>query len=427
MSWMPSKTELCLLAVAALTLALVPVLETSAEEAAPEPPPPVTFHPSVQERARFELLPDKTFTGDGAGAWQIGNRARLGMEARFGGHVSVFVQLQDVRTWGSEYNAKNLGEGTLFDWVANGLDVHQGWGQINLPGAKAQIRIGRQEIAWHGQRLIGSVLWAHQGRSFDAIRFSGEPGKFGFDVFYAMLLNRPVDSTDTSNRWEDGHLVALRAGPRLGDPLALDGVFIANIDQGTDMFLTTFGVHAKGKAGAFAYEVEGYGQAGKGDAVTHMAYLVGLRAGATIAGGPNPYIGGGFDVVSGDKDPTDDVVRTFDTLYATNHKFYGHLDAYLALPKHTRGAGLIDGQLNTKFKLSKKAGLGFDAHVFASPSPADGDSAFHGLEFDVNGKVKPWKPLTLSAGVWVYVPGAFWGDDVSPEVGAYLSTDFQLK
>ncbi len=159
----------------------------------------------------------------------------------------------------------------------------------------------------------------------------------------------------------------------------------------------------------------------------YMAHMFGVRAGATIAGGPKPYIGGGFDLLSGDKDPTDDVVRTFDTLYATNHKFYGHMDAYLALPKHTRGEGLIDGQLNTKFKLCEKSSLGFDTHVFASAAPADSEAAFHGLEFDLNAKYKPWKPLTLSAGVWVYVPGAFWGDDPSPEVGAYLATDFQLK
>ncbi len=422
-----SKNELCLLSIMALVLAAVPTLAPHAEEAGAEVTPAVTFHPSVQERARFELLPDRTFSGDGAGAWQVGNRARLGLEARFGGHLSVFVQIQDVRTWGSEYNAKNLGEGTLFDWVANGLDVHQAWGQVNLPGAGAQLRIGRQEIAWHGQRLIGSVLWAHQGRSFDAIRFSGEPGKVGFDLFYAVLLNRPVASSDTFDRWEDGHLVALRAGPRLGDPLTLDGVFIASLDQGNDRVLTTFGAHARGKAGAFSYEVEGYGQAGRDDTVSHAAYLVGLRAGATLAGGPTPYIGGGFDLVSGDDDPTDDVVRTFDTLYATNHKFYGHLDAYLALPVHTRGEGLIDGQLNTRFELCEKAGLAFDTHVFASAAPAESDAAFHGLEFDLNAKVKPWTPLALSAGVWVYVPGAFWGDDPSPEVGAYLSTDFQVK
>ena len=414
---------LCIYALIVSSLVVIP-LDARAEEAPATPA--VTFLPHVQERARFELLPDKTFAGDAVGAWAVANRARLGLEARFGEAVVVMVQLQDVRTWGSEYNAANLGEGSLFDWVANGLDMHQAWGQVNLAGGKAKLRIGRQEVAWHGQRLIGSVLWAHQGRSFDAARLFGKVDEFGYELFYAVLLNRPVTAGDINNRWEDGHLLALRAGPRLGDPLTLDGLFIANIDSGAETFLGTFGVHGKGRIDAFSWEVEAYGQAGEGPATTTFAYMFGVRAGATVAGGPTPYLGGGFDLLSGDKDLTDDAVHTFDTLYATNHKFYGHFDAYLALPKHTRGEGLIDGQLVTRFQLHEQVKLAFDAHVFASAAPADPDAAFHGAEFDTNIKWKPVKPVTVMAGLWVYAPGPFWGDDPSPELGVYVSTDFQI-
>jgi alkylation response protein AidB-like acyl-CoA dehydrogenase len=52
----------------------------------------------------------------------------------------------------------------ILEWGSAEQHVHQAWGQVNIPGAKAQVRVGRQEIAWHGQRLIGSVLWTHQGR-----------------------------------------------------------------------------------------------------------------------------------------------------------------------------------------------------------------------------------------------------------------------
>ena len=31
-------------------------------------------------------------------------------------------------------------------------------------------RIGRQEIPFGGERLMGSVAWTQQGRSFDAVR-----------------------------------------------------------------------------------------------------------------------------------------------------------------------------------------------------------------------------------------------------------------
>jgi len=411
-------TPLSLLLLIAL---LVPTVALAADDDGPA----VTFHPYVQERVRFEVLPDKTFASDAVGSWQIANRARLGLEGRYGKVISGYVEIQDVRTWGSEYNAGNMGEGTLFDWVANGLDISQAYGEVRAPDKSVRVRAGRQEIAWHGQRLIGSVLWAHQGRSFDGVRVYGEKGQFGYDAFYAVLLNRPVAAADTFNRWEDGHLVAFRAGPRLGDVLDLDGLAIVNLDQGTEKVLATFGAHAQGKAGAFSYEAEVYGQAGEDTALSYAAWMVGLRAGATLEGGPTPYIGGGFDMLSGDKDPADSTVRVFDTLYATNHKFYGHMDAYLAIPAHTRGEGLIDGMLNTRFELGGGARLSFDAHVFASAAPQG--EAFHGVEFDTNFKIKPIKPLVIMAGFWIYVPGEFWNDDPKPEIGLYASTDFRFK
>ncbi len=397
--------------------------QPAAEEKKEEPA--VTFKFHGQERARFELMPEKQFDGGSPGYWQIGNRARIGLQADFGKVASVFVQVQDVRTWGSEYNAANDGEGTLFDPVANGLDMHQAYGQLNFM-YDIKARVGRQEIAWNGQRLIGAVGWSHQGRSFDAVRIWKDSDPFGFDVFYALMLNRPVSSTDTNNRWKDQHLIALRAGPRVGDALKLDGLAIVNIDAATELNRVTFGVHGTGNASIFAWEAEAYGQVGSDSGVDYRAFMFGVRAGVNLSGGPNPYIGGGFDYLSGDDDATDTTVKTFDTLYATNHKFYGHMDLYLAIPAHTRGEGLIDGQLNTHFKFSKKVGLKFDAHVFASAQPASGSSAFHGLEFDTNAYWKVHKVVKVMGGVWVYAPGDwFAGDD--PEVGLYAMTDFNFK
>jgi len=404
--------------MASRTLTSLLFLALTLPALAEEATPPVTFHPHAQERARFELLQDRTF-GEPVTGWQIGNRARLGLEARFGEAALVLVQVQDVRTWGSEFNAATGGEGSLFDYDADGLDMHQAYGQLNL--GNVGLRIGRQEIAWHGQRLIGSVPWAHQGRSFDAARIFGEHDKLGYDLFYAVLLNRPITGDTTSTAGDDAHLIAFRAGPRLGKSLALDGLFIGRFDQGTDSFLGTFGAHAKGQAGAFVYEAEAYGQVGKDPADSYGAYLFGVRAGAELAGGHR--VGGGFDLLSGTSDSGS--VRAFDTLYATNHKFYGQFDAYLAPPVHTAGEGLIDGMVQTRFKLHPQVKLMFDAHVFASAAAQD--EAFHGVEFDTNLSWKPFKVVTVATGVWVYVPGAFWGSDLDPSVGAYLSTDFQIK
>lgn len=387
---------------------------------------PITFELSAQERARLQFLSDKDFAGKAIGGWEIGNRARFGIAGKFGDKVQIFVQVQDVRTWGSEYNPATLGEGTMKDWVANGLDMHQAYGQLNLPG-KWTLRIGRQETSWHSKRLIGAPNWSHQNRSLDAVRIFHDAEPFGAEFMYAMLLNRPVSADDTYNRWKDAHLFGLRAGPRVGKALNLDGMALLVVDAGKELTLATFGAHAKGSAGIFQYKAEAYGQAGKDATVDYMAWMAGIRAGVKLSGGPKPYLGIGFDVLSGDKDTTDDVVRTFDTLLAANHGKYGNMDIYLNIPKHTRGEGLIDPMINTAFAFSDKVKLKFDAHLFASVAPADSERAFHGVELDLNATWSPHPVFHLSPGAWLYVPGSFWGDDPTPEFVAYLMTDFNFK
>ncbi len=388
------------------------------------PPPTPTFTLSVQERARLDWTPDFDWDASTAGGWSIGNRARVGVKASLG-PVSAFVQIQDVRRWGSEFNAANLGEGTLFDWAADGLDVHQAYGAVTTPFG-LDLRIGRQEIVWQGQRLIGAVGWTHQARSFDAVRLRWDGTPAGAEFFYALLLDRPVSADDEARALEDTHLIAVRGGPRVAKALTLDGLAIVRVDSAASEVMATFGAHARGEVGPLRYEAEGYGQAGTRGTSSVLAYLAGVRAGAAIPEAANMYIGGGFDIVSGDPDPTDSEIHSFDTLYATNHKFYGHADRYLALPKHTAGQGLVDAMFSWRVKPAKMVGLSVDVHAFAAPAPADADRAFAGVETDVEVKVTPVKGLTVSAGIWIYAPGSLHGADVQPEAGGFLMTDFRL-
>jgi hypothetical protein len=381
---------------------------------------------TAQERARFDFLADKLFDGDLGDDWIVSNRARLGARIQFGGIVTAFVQIQDVRKWGSELNPATGTEGSLLDWVADGLDVHQAWGQIE-GSCGGQLRVGRQEIAWHGERLIGAVGWTPQGRSFDAVRLSASRDKFGFDAFWAKLQERPSSATDTALRRQDLHLVALRAGPRLPPALDLDGLLILRLDALNEETLATFGAHVEGKPGPFRYELEGYGQAGARGASSVAAWLVGIRAGVAPEAAGRPYLGGGVDVVSGDPDPSDSTIRAFDTLYATNHKYYGHMDVYLNVPLHTRGEGLVDGIFVSSVQPHRTLTLNADVHVFGSVAPADSAAGFHGVETDLEAAWNPWGPFTLGAGFWGYFPGSFWGSSPQPELGGYVSADFLFK
>ena len=403
----------------AVLLVALPALVLAEE---PPPPPQLTVAASVQERARVEGLPDWTFSG--TPGVRVGNRARAGLRLGLG-PVSGFVQVQDVRFWGTEVTAAG-GEGTLDDFSAGGFDLHQGYGQIDAPHG-LMLRVGRQEVNWHGQRLIGAVGWTHQARSFDAVRLVLDREDASAELLYALILDRPAGDGDSASALEDRHLIGFRAGPRMGKTLILDGLGIVHVDRGRSEAFATVGVYGSGAAGIFSWELEGYGQLGTRAAVDLVAAgLFGGRARVTAPVAAGLTLGGGFDLVSGDDDPTDGVFTTFDTLYATNHTFYGHMDRYLNLPLHAGGAGLVDGMLLFAVAPVRLVKISVDVHVFASPWASE---SFHGVEVDSAVVVKPVTPLALAAGVWVYVPGAWHGPAAStaPVVAGYLSADFSLK
>ncbi len=383
----------------------------------------LSFHPQVQERARAETLRPGTFADELVSGWQVSNRARLALEARWADSASAFVQLQDIRGWGSEYSS-TLGEGTIKDYSADGFDLHQGYGQLNLPNG--WLRVGRQEIGWHSKRLVGNPDWTMQGRSFDGLHLSSEGDKAGFGALYAFLSDRPVSADDASEELDDLHMVGLRAGPRLGDELDADALVLLKADAGSELLLATMGAHGKGKAGPLSWKAEAYYQLGQDADVSYAAWMAGLRAGVGMDG-PVSYAGLGFDMLSGDADQGDDTVRVFDNHYAANHGKYGNLDVYKNIPNDTGGEGLVDGMLNLAFAPAEALVVKLDGHVFASAAAADPSTAFHGVEIDLNSSYKLAKPVKLGAGAWFYQPGPHWGDDAQSELAAYLYTDFLFK
>jgi hypothetical protein len=89
--------------------------------------------------------------------------------------VIFHASVQDVRVWGADASTINNADGAR-------LMVHEAWGELvfsnkadssftNSPVQYFGVRIGRQEIAYDDQRLLGSLDWLQQGRRHDAIVF----------------------------------------------------------------------------------------------------------------------------------------------------------------------------------------------------------------------------------------------------------------
>jgi len=357
---------------------------------------------NLQYRPRFEFNDNLEFAKDTENSY-ISHRARLSLTAQYQDEAEVVIQVQDVRLWGEESLNVTPPDNTLFDYTSDGFDLHQGYLLIKHNN-KCFLKLGRQEIALDGLRLIGNVNWSQQGRSFDAVRAAYKADNFGVDLMYAKLLegDHKVNGAEIGS---DRELAILH-----GHFKPVDGVYTSLIavwdgleDKNSRRW--TIGPYVKIKKGGFHSIAEGYGQFGRMEDNDYRAYMASGRAGYTIDIDWKPTFDLWFDYLSGDDKPNDDKTETFDTLYATNHIFYGLMDYFLNIPLHTGGLGIMDMGAMIKIVPDKRLICKLDVHHFLTSQDTTNGHNDLGTEIDLTVKM-PWIPhVTFITGISVFCQG----------------------
>jgi hypothetical protein len=314
-------------------------------------------------------------------------RSRLGVQAGLAERAHVFVQVQDARTFGEE-------AGTT-DGTADRLDVHQAWLQYGTPlGAyEWSVRAGRQEIKLGNERLVGAVGWSNTGRSFDGARltFGVGTGRWSVSALALTVEERGRRFTGAEPDRADHLLVGAFADMEPVHLFVLHDREAAYRNAiGVDR--TTLGGRITSpRLGGVTASLEAAYQLGNQLLDTTepvvqniSAHLVGARLGYATSLRTLPAVGIGLDLLSGDETPGDATYRTFNTLYATNHKFYGYIDFFLDPAARTQDRGLIDGIASATVELPRELRLNLDGHTFWTQQPltADGDRLI-GYELDV--------------------------------------------
>jgi Alginate export len=107
-------------------------------------------------------------------AFFTSQRSRLTIDYQMT-HVVFHSAVQDVRVWGQDASTINSADG-------NKLGLHEAWAEITLADKSDSsfkhpavdyfaIKIGRQEISYDDQRLLGNLDWLQQARRHDAVVF----------------------------------------------------------------------------------------------------------------------------------------------------------------------------------------------------------------------------------------------------------------
>jgi len=240
---------------------------------------------------------------------------------------------------------KQLGYGPENDSV----DLHQAYVTLgNHKQFPLSLKMGRQELSYGDERLVGAFGWNNIGRSFDAVKVRWQNAWFGADFFTGMPVVPRDGQFDQPNNYDE--LSGIYATSLKIPKTILDGYFLARnssreaindytspeFPQPTARDVYTVGGRLKSKPeelDGFDYTVEGAYQFGDFAATATTtrlkqdAYMVTALGGYTFEDWwATPRLGAEFDYSSGDSNAKDGTHGTFDNLFPTNHKFYGSMD-----------------------------------------------------------------------------------------------------
>lgn len=228
----------------------------------------------------------------------------------------AFVQVQDSRVFGSEIN-------TLSDGSADALDFHQAYYSVaDIFTEGLSVKVGRFEVAYGNERIMGAVGWHNIARSFDGVTFSYKAEQYKADLFYLKEVELSavddIGDQDVRGVWVE---------TSFAKPTRLD-LYVINqrLAPGDVLDRNTIGVYSKGKydIGSFSLsqELDLAIQSGTNGGNSVNASLIGVRVKFAANETTYKFWGGiGYDQVSGDDSTTSDD-EAFNTLYATNHKYY---------------------------------------------------------------------------------------------------------
>ena len=358
------------------------------------------FKISLQYRMRPEFRKGyRTLAEDTSKeAFFIGQRARFIFDYKKD-KIKFYSSIQDSRTWGDEEQKKDIA----------GLQVNELWIEMALQKGFA-VKIGRQELVYDDQRLLGNADWGNLNISHDVlvIKYANPSKSFNWHLGGAFnQLGEPVFGTVyTLNNykylafsWLKKDLAHIHS--------SISAIAVINGLNSTDT--SHKGVKSSYTAGpVFSYKNKGlkgllgvYYQGGytPSNLDIHAYMLNGY-----VEYRKQMLFGGiGVDLLSGNSDNTSKTESdNFSTLYATNHKFYGYMDYFLSFPTDTKQRGLTDMFARLGLSLRNDFTAVVDVHSFALANANNTGTqkigTGLGTEFDLAFEYKPSPLITLQAG-----------------------------
>jgi hypothetical protein len=395
-----------------------------------------------EAKAQFTLtgqLRPRTELRDGQGTLQkkgddaalfTSQRARL--NAGFTGYrFKIFMSLQDVRIWGQDQSSINK---TTTE-ANNGLMLHEAWTEIILNDTISKIKnlslkIGRQEISYDDQKVIGGLDWLQQARRHDAVVLKFANKGWIADIGAAFNQNKEANVGTVYN----GIPTAYGAGTNgigtmyksfqyayVGRKFFFGDLSFLFFKDDFNKYTTVAavktpvqGVWSRTTTGLF-YNVNPtrkinligsyYYQGGRNkDGRILSSNLASITS--TVQVSRKLFVGPGIDYLSGTDGTkavtTDSRSNLFDPLYGTPHKFWGGMDYFYAA-NGFGSQGLLNYFLKAKYNAKDNLIFFAELHGFESANKVSNGAGgtrtpYLGTELDLKMSYNFTKLINIEAG-----------------------------
>jgi hypothetical protein len=401
------KMRSALIAVALAASAAVARAQTGPAASAGNLPP--WLHLGIEERLRVEGFSGGTLQPDREDAYAL-QRLRLNLRLDPTTWMRFVFQGQDARVFGNS----QVPDAPPY---ADTMDLRLGYVELgNRENKPFGLRVGRQELAFGEQRLIGHLNWTNTARSFDAVRATVRYGGYRLDAFAAAVVN--LRNGEFDQRAPGNNLHGLYgAFEKLVPQATVEPYLLWRVAPGNVNFKVG-GVRWAGKLPAqFDYSFEAATERGDAGRERMRAWAGHWLLGYSVMKARYaPRLIAEYNYASGDKDPNDGRRGTFDQLYPTGHDKYGLTDQVgWRNIQHLRGGLelkpskklLLTGSYHNWWLAQARDGL-YNAAGALVVRSADGRAGRHvGQELDVQASYPMSKAIQTSVGLAHLFPGGF--------------------
>ena len=395
-------------------------------------------------RLRFESYDNNTWNegpqDEGGYLWA---RALPYVDLHMGENVRAFGQLIVAVEWGDDAGIAPPDE--------DRLDLLQAFIDVRIPAGEngsLLLRPGRQLMSYGSDRLIGVRYGPNVLQPFDAALVRFDQGPWRLDLFYArpVVIDRGAWDDEADNAQSVWSLYATRQLPSLGQGSGIDSYYIGFLDddasfaQGSGRELRhTLGMRFFGERGGLDWDLEGFYQFGTFSTAAAdgdiAAWSVASDVGFTFDAAPlRPRLGVRVNVISGDDDPDDDDLQTFNALFPKG-KYFGEIG--LLGPYN-----LINVHPTLTLNLSERLALDLASAVFWRYSTDDGiydnagnvirtgldsDERFIGTQLEATLTYTLSRELEASATYGIFLPGSFIEETGPGEVVHFIGIELTYR